>query len=298
MDVRYNLNRLTYYVATIDAGTITGAALRLGVSKAVVSKQLQILETEIGTPLLSRNTRQMTLTDAGAEFYQEAKSALTLAHEAYERVLERDREPKGSLRITAPVDFGISHVAPFIARFQERFPKVAIDLVLSDTRIDLVRERFDLGFRIGWLEDSSNRARKLRDFEEVLVCSPKTRDLLNLKCPTDLSCATYVANSVLQNTTEWTFTKGQDVEKVTLSPRAHLNATLAIRAYLKESCAFSMLPNFTIENEFADGSLVRLLPEWSLRTGGVFTVTPPTKVRSNALKRLLELVHSQMNDTP
>ena len=93
MDIRYNLNRLAYFVATVDTGTITAAARQLGISKAVVSKQLQILEQEIGTPLLLPNTRHLRATDAGLAFFEDAKAALTQANNAYERVLDRDQKP-------------------------------------------------------------------------------------------------------------------------------------------------------------------------------------------------------------
>ncbi|MEM9279765.1 MAG: LysR family transcriptional regulator, partial [Pseudomonadota bacterium] len=161
--MKHNLNRLAYFVATIDAGTITGAAEALGISKAVVSKQLQLLEDELRTPLLLRNTRRLQPTEAGLVFYEDARSALTHAENAYERIQERDNKPKGRLRITAPVDYGVSRIAPFLARFREAYPEVSVDLQLTDAQIDIIEERCDLAFRIGWLKDSTHLSRKLQD---------------------------------------------------------------------------------------------------------------------------------------
>ena len=292
MDIRYNLNRLAYFVATVDAGTITAAARQLGISKAVVSKQLQILEQEIGTPLLLRNTRHLAPTDAGLAFFEDAKAALTQANNAYERVQDRDQKPKGRLRVTAPVDYGVSHVAPFVARFQEAYPDVAVDLFLNDMRIDLIEERYDVGFRIGWLKDSSNLAKKLRDFEEIPVCTPQTRDKIAAKVPQDLVDVPFVLSHALEGRADWTFTKGGQSETITVNGMAQVNITLAIRAYLMQGTAFSIVPDFMVEDDLATGQLVRLMPEWSLRKGGVFTVTPPGNVRSNALKRFLEMGHT------
>ena len=294
MDIRYNLNRLAYFVATIEAGTITAAAQQLGISKAVVSKQLQILEQEVGTPLLLRNTRHLKPTDAGLAFFEDAKSALTQAHNAYERVLDRDQKPKGRLRVTAPVDYGVAHVAPFVARFRDAYPDVTIELFLTDAQMDLVKDRFDVGFRIGWLKDSSNQARKMRDFEEIVVCSAATFGKVNVRAPSDLAQLPFVLSHALDGKTEWAFTKGADSQNVAVNVATKLNITLAIRAYLMEGAAFSIMPDFMIEEDLTSNRLVRLLPDWSLRRGGVFTVTPPGQVRSNALKRFLEMAHAQI----
>ncbi|WP_342076991.1 LysR family transcriptional regulator [Yoonia sp. SS1-5] len=294
MDIRYNLNRLAYFVATVDAGTITAAATQLGISKAVVSKQLQILEQEIGTPLLLRNTRHLRPTDAGLAFFKDAKAALTQANNAYERVLDRDQKPKGRIRVTAPVDYGVSHVAPFVARFQQVYPDVTVDLFLNDMRVDLIEERYDVGFRIGWLKDSSNLARKLRDFEEVAVCTPRTRDKIGAISPRDLIDVPFVLSHALDGQAEWTFSKVDQTETITVNGVTQLNITLAMRAYLMESTAFSVLPDFMVEDDLAEGRLVQLLPDWSMRKGGIFTVTPPGQVRSNALKRFLEMGHTEV----
>jgi DNA-binding transcriptional LysR family regulator len=288
----YNLNRLAYFVAIVDTGTITAAARQLGISKAVVSKQLQILEQEIGTPLLLRNTRHLRATDAGLAFFEDAKAALTQANNAYERVLDRDQKPKGRLRITAPVDYGVSHVAPFVARFQEAYPEVLVDLFLNDLRVDLVEERYDVGFRIGWLKDSSNLAKKLRDFQEIPVCTPRTFEQINAQVPQDLTDVPFVLSHALGGQADWTFTKGSQSETITVNGITQLNITRAIKAYLMEGTAFSILPDFMAEDDLASGKLVRLLPDWSMRKGGVFTVTPPGQVRSNALKRFLEMGHT------
>ena len=145
---RFNLNRLSYFVATIEAGTITRAAESLGVSKAVVSKQLQLLEHEVGTALLLRNTRKLRPTEAGLVFYESAKGALTQAANAFEQVQERDKQPRGRLRVACPVDYGVSHVAPFAARFQEIYPNVEVELSMSDETVDLICHFASGGSRI------------------------------------------------------------------------------------------------------------------------------------------------------
>lgn len=293
MDAKHNFNRLAYFVATVEAGTITAAAVALGISKAVVSKQLQMLEQDVGTSLLSRNTRHMQPTDAGRIFYKDAKSALTLANNAYERVLERDNKPRGTLRITAPVDFGIAFVAPFAARFRETYPEVNIDLQVSDDRVDIIEERYDVAFRVGWLADSSNLARKLLEFEEIPICSPDTFAKARIERPSDLSPLPFVRTKALAGVEEWVFTKGAEKDSMTANIVAEVNNTLAIRAFVTGCLSYTILPDFLLRDELAAGRLKRLVPDWFLRKGGVYTVTPPGRVRSNALQRFLELAHSE-----
>ena len=294
MSKRHNLNRLAHFVATVDAGTITGAAETLGISKAVVSKQLQLLEEDVGTPLLSRNTRHLQPTEAGRVFYEDAKSALTQANNAFERIQDRDKTPKGTLRITAPVDFGISYVAPFVAQFQETYPDVIIDLHLTDGLVDIIEDGYDLAFRIGWLADSSNLARKLMDFELIAICSPSTAARCNIKQPRDLSDVPYVQSTAISNKTEWVFEKDGKTQTLSTNITSQMNITLAMRAYVAEGFCYTVLPDFLLKDDLKQGRLKHLLPDWSLRSGGVYTVTPPSRVRSNALQRFLELAHRKI----
>jgi DNA-binding transcriptional LysR family regulator len=291
MSTRYNLNRLAYFVATIDEGTITAAAERLGVSKAVVSKQLQLLEADVGVGLLLRNTRNLQPTEAGRALYAKGKAAVLQASDAFESVMERDSTPRGRLRVTAPVDYGIIHVAPLVARFCEIYPDVEIDLVLADERVDLIESRFDLSFRLGWLEDSGNVARKLRDFEEIAVATPATLHRFPVRQPEDLCAMPFIANSALAGLSNWDFTRGAETRTVALRIGTSMNVTFAIRMAITSGAAFTILPDFLAEADLASGKLQRLLPDWSLRRGGVYTVTASGRVRGNALRAFLAMAY-------
>lgn len=291
MAKRLNLNRLAHFVAIIEAGTITGAAARLGISKAVVSKQLQLLEEDVGTPLLIRNTRHLQPTAAGRMFYEDAKSALTSAYNAYERVQDQDNKPKGVLRITAPVDIGISYLAPFAARFQKLYPDVTFEISLTDSLVDIIEDRFDLAFRIGWLSDSANLAKKLGEFEEVAICSPHTYSKLKITEPKDLETVPFLRSQAFSNKTDWTFNKAKKSQTITTENCAEMNITLALKAYVTNAFCYTIIPDFLVHDELRSGTLKRLLPQWSLRKGGIYTVTPPSRVRSNALQKFLDMAH-------
>ncbi|SDX91730.1 DNA-binding transcriptional regulator, LysR family [Ruegeria halocynthiae] len=285
-----NFNRISYFVAVVDAGTITGAAKALNISKAVVSKQILTLEEELGTALLHRNTRHMHPTDAGLRFYEQAKAALNQAEEAYAEVQSGKAIPEGHFRITAPVDYGTLHLAPLLAKFVQGNAGVTIDLHLSDDRLDPVEHHFDLGFRVGWPSDSSNQMRKVGTFEEWVVASPGLAQ--SVTEPNHLTGQSFVTNAALKNATTWQFSKGSEVQDITVTSSFKLNASPAISRAIAAGACFSVLPDFLVYDDIAAGRLVRLLPEWSLRAGGIYAMTPPTKHKPLAIRAIIEVIAS------
>ena len=283
-----NFNRIGYFVAVVDAGTITGAAETFGISKAVVSKQILTLEAELGTALLHRNTRHMHPTEAGLRFYEQAKAALAQAEEAYAEVQSGRGTPKGRYRITAPLDYGTLHLAPLLAQFVRDHEEVTIDLHLSDDLLDPIEHQFDLSFRVGWPSDSSNQMRKVGVFEEWVVASPSLAQ--SAVEPGDLVALPFLANAALKNGTEWSFTKGDRSEVVLVNATLKLNASPAISRAVASSECISILPDFLVYDDVAAGRLARLIPDWALRTGGIYAVTPPTKFKPLAIKRFIDVV--------
>lgn len=291
MESRHNLNRVSYFVAVVEEGTMTAAATRLEVSKAVVSKQLQRLEEDLGVGLLVRNTRRLRLTDAGQRFYEHGKAALAEAHAAFEAVADTDGVPSGVLRMTSPVDYGEVYVAPLVARYQQMYPRTSVELMLSDAQFDLIEHRYDLSFRVGWLEDSTNRSRKLRGFTEVVVCRPEFAEALRVRDPRDLAALPFVANAALGNANRWTFKKGRASRRVELRAAISMNVTSAVRQALRSASCFAIQPDFLVSPEIERGALVQLLPDWSLRSGGVYAVVPPGRARSRTVEAFLQMAY-------
>lgn len=287
--LKYNLNRLAYFVAIVEEKTITAAAQRLGLSKAVVSKQLQLLEEEAGVNLIVRNTRHMHTTQAGKAFYLQSKDVLNYAQLAYEGLAQVSQEPTGAIRITSPIDFGVTQLSAFVANFCQNYPKIEVELNLSDEIVDIVSQGFDLSFRIGWLNDSSNRARKLGTFKEVLVCAPYKINEWQPKSPSDLRQLPFAAYYGIDHSAR-VFTKKNKTNnqiqrtEVQLNSNLTFNVTSALRQALLEGHYFGILPDFSIQQDLEAGTLVQLLPHWQLREGGIYIVSPPSTLRSQAVK--------------
>jgi DNA-binding transcriptional LysR family regulator len=167
-----NLNRLAVFVALVHAGSFTAAAEQLGLTKAMVSQHLARLEQELGTTLLLRSTRRMSLTEAGTVFHADCARLLADAEAAIARVGGNRDTPSGTLRLTTSTDCGMAVVAPALASFCQVHPQVQVDLVIGDRFNDLIAERFDLAIRVGWLRDSSLHATRLGSFRQMVVATP------------------------------------------------------------------------------------------------------------------------------
>ena len=166
-----NLRRLVYFVAVVETGSFTAAAERLGITKAVVSQQVARLEQEFRTSLLIRSTRKVQPTDAGEAFYQRCTLILNEAQNAFSELAEIATEPSGTLRITAPFDYGCSVLVPAIVAFNQRYPNCKIDVIFNDQIIDLMSGNAELAIRVGWLPDSNLQARQIGTFQQILVAS-------------------------------------------------------------------------------------------------------------------------------
>jgi len=160
------------FVRTVEAGSFTAAAAQLGVAKSVVSRRIHELEQRLDTQLLVRSTRKLSLTDEGQSLYERVTRLLVEWEEAESSVGQQQAALKGSIRISVPLSFGRAHIGKTLLDFQLAHPDVSIDVDLTDRKVDLIAEGFDLAIRIGDLPDSTLIARKLTPITNVVAASP------------------------------------------------------------------------------------------------------------------------------
>ncbi|MBT6118686.1 MAG: LysR family transcriptional regulator, partial [Rhodospirillaceae bacterium] len=167
-----HLAGMAVFAKVVEARSFTAAAEQLGLSKSAVSKQISRLEDRLGIRLLNRTTRRLSLTEAGAAYYERCARIVAEAEAADLAITHLQSEPRGVLQVNAPMSFGIAHVAPAIPDFLERYPELRVDMTLNDRVVDLVDEGFDVAIRIGALADSSLIARRLAESRMVAVAAP------------------------------------------------------------------------------------------------------------------------------
>jgi DNA-binding transcriptional LysR family regulator len=272
-----DLNDLVVFAAVADAGGFSKAALRLGVAPAKVSLEVARLEARLGTALFSRTTRRVVPTEAGRALHDECAPLLRQLRAAVDDVHAGAAVLTGSLRVTAPTDFGADVVAPALARFAAHHPELSIELQTGDRIADLVGEGIDVAIRMGWLRDSSLRAVRLGDLEQYLVASPAFMARHGMpRTPEDLQALDWIALTRLPAPLKWTFTgPGGASRTVTLRSRIRTDSASALRSLLLDGAGVSILHQYGVQRDLASGALVRLLPEWTLPSGGTFAVFPP-----------------------
>ena len=166
------LDELESFVEVVSKGSFSQAARQLGISKSYVSKHISRLEDRLGARLLNRTTRQLTLTEAGQLFYDRCVMVLQELAQAERSVNQLQASPRGTLRMSVPVSFGVRFLSPLVATFRERYPELNVEVAFSDRLVNIIDEGFDLAVRIGKLSDSSLHARKLADTRNLLCASP------------------------------------------------------------------------------------------------------------------------------
>lgn len=287
-----NLRRLTYFVAVVETGSFTAAAERLGITKAVVSQQVARLESEFRTSLLVRTTRRVQPTEAGQAFYLRCAVILRQAEEAFDELAEGAVEPSGTLRLTAPFDYGVGVVVPVIAAFRQRYPACKVDAILSDQTLNVMNSNIELAIRVGWLAETSLQARKIGTFRQLLVASAAMAPrVAQLQQPRDIVTLPFIANTALHEHLKWRFSrKGSEPQDVTVQAQVYLDATLAVREAVCCGMGLSVLPDFAIADDLAAGRLIQVLPQWLLPSGGIHAVFPAARYRPAKVRAFVELL--------
>lgn len=275
-----NLNRLAYFAAVVDTGSFTKAAERLGITKTVVSQQVARLEAELKTSLLLRTTRRVEPTEAGRLLYARCVMIFREAEDAVDEVTRANAAPIGVLRIAASNDYGASKIAPVAATFARKYPACKVELLLSDTRVDLVENQIDLSIRVGWLDDSSHQAKRIGAFRQFLVAAPSLSASLAPDEPEDMANLPFIANLALKEPLVWRFTRNDfDRRTVRMQQSIMSNSTPAVLAATLAGGGVSVLPDFLAGEHIDTGRLIRLLPDWSLPAGGIHVVYPAARFR-------------------
>jgi DNA-binding transcriptional LysR family regulator len=275
-----NLNRLAYFAAVVDAASFTRAADRLGITKTVVSQQVARLEQELKTSLLVRTTRRVEPTEAGRLLHARCLMILREAENAFAELAQANAKPVGLLRIAAPNDYGSCTLAPLAAAFSKQFPACRVDLLLADTKVDLVANQIDLSIRVGWLEDSNLQARRIGSFRQLLVAAPGVVKKRAVAQPGDLASLPFVANGALREPLQWQFTRNDfERQTVRMNQTLTINTTPAVLAATLVGAGLSVLPDFLVMEDIKAGRLAHILPAWALPAGGIHAVYPAARFR-------------------
>ena len=287
-----DLEAWAIFAKVVELRSFTAAADDLAISKATVSKAVTRLERSLGLQLFHRSSRHLSLTDSGRALAGRAQQLLELGEAAEEAAREDSETPRGMIRLAAPMSFGFNHVAPMLAEFLCDYPEIRIDLHLSDERVDIIAEGFDVALRIANLPDSALRSRRLGDVPSRLVAAPAYLERCGTPAhPSDLAdhaCLSYT-NVPMPEVWQFTSIAGDEVTVAVRGP-LRTNSGEAMLPALRRGLGIARLPGFIVDEDIDKGRLVTLLPEWMNEARGINLVTPPGKHRPARVAALVEFL--------
>ena len=287
------------FAAVADTGSFTEAAKTLSLSKAKVSKAVSRLEAQLGTVLFHRTSRRLSLSAAGRGLVDHARRIRSDGEAAVEAARNEVQLLTGTVRIAVPMSFGLRAVAPLVARFMALHPGIVIDMHLSDARVDLVDQGFDMALRIAALPDSSLRAIRLRGVHLYMIAAPDYCARHGTpRHPFELEGhrAVHYANSGQPGVWSLTGSDGSRVQ-ARLQPALIVNnADAAIPAVMDGLC-IAALPDFFCDEAIASGRLVRLLPDWRFDESTLSIVTPPSPHRPARVEALIAFLRKELPQT-
>lgn len=290
---------LEVLVRIVEANGIGKAAQQLGITKSMASRRLADLEECLGLRLFHRSTRSLSLTEEGANCYQRALEILDRLAELEMSVDNGRQRLKGTLRITIPMDFGLKYLSPVIDAFSREHPEVKFDIDVSNGVVDLMKEGTDLAIRMGMgLSDSSLKARLLFKGRAILVASPDYLERHGpIEAPEDLQHHQYIryrANGPAHLPLEDSQGK---VVIAKISPHMSTNNGLFANEMLVLGHGVSLMPPFISEAALADGSLVRVLPEYQSAEGYIHAVYPENRFLPLRVRRFIDFLVEHFANT-
>ncbi len=279
------------FVAVAQQGSFVKAADRLGLSKAMVSRHVSELEARLGVRLIQRSTRRLALSEVGAEYLQRCVQILGELQEANAAVSASAVQAQGLLKISAPLTFGIRHLAPLWGEVLRTHPQVELELNLNDRVVDLIEEGYDLAVRIGQLSSSTLIARRIAVTRLVLCASP--RYLQRAPPITDLDDIAQhdvIAYTYLATGEQWHFTGARAARSITVHPRLRSNSGDTCRAAALADQGIVFQPGFLVGEDLKAGRLVHILPQYAGPEMDISVVYPSRHHLSHKVRAMVEFL--------
>jgi len=293
------LDGIAAFARVVDSGSFSAAARRLGISKSAVSAHVQRLEERLGIRLLNRTTRRLSLSEAGSAYYRHCARILAEAEAAEQAAGALQREPRGSLRVSAPDSFAWMHVAPAVPAFLRRFAELSIDITSSAAHVNLVDEGLDLAIRIGVLEDSPLIVRKLAPSRLVLCAAPAyLKEHGKPREPGDLARHNCLCTNLLPWGDEWRLAGKRGEVRVTVGGSFRSNNAEMLRAAALDSVGIALLPSWAVPEALRSGALRRILETWEPPASTIYAVYPDNRLMSMKVRAFVDHLARTFGRTP
>ena len=284
-----DLNDIAVFVKVAQFASFSRAAHSLGMPVSTVSRKVTSLEEQLGVTLLQRTTRKLSLTAQGRAYYDQCSEPLAHIVDAEQVLTEAQRQPEGLLKISVPVILGQEPFYEFVSAFLKKYPKIQVDLFVTNLFLDLIAENIDLGIRFGELKDSTIVAQRLGKSVRYLVAAPDYLEgrALPLK-PEDLEDHQCILLNSRNNEAEWHLVNGRKSVKLHVSGPVSSRDFEAVSAFTYRGHGIGLLPSTYCDEQIRRGELIRLLPDWSSQEIFVHAVYPTRRFLPSRLQLFLD----------
>jgi DNA-binding transcriptional LysR family regulator len=286
------LTEMEAFATVVDQGGFTDAAKKMGISKSAVSKHVSALEARLGARLLNRTTRRVSPTEIGLAYYDRARRVLNDAGEADSLVTSMQSAPSGLLRISVATDFGVNHLSPILGEFLQEFPDITVNMVLNNRYVELISEGFDMAIRIGELEDSTLRARKLTETTKRMVGSPAYfRKYGRPQKIDDLNEHKLLHYSNQANNAVWKLTAPSgEKRQVRTAGWLTVNDGQSLLNAAISGLGIAYLPSFLYAEAMAQGAVEEAIPDLPVDTQGIYAVYPPGRFTQPKVRAFIDFL--------
>jgi DNA-binding transcriptional LysR family regulator len=286
------LSEMEAFATVVDQGGFTDAAKKLGISKSAVSKHVSSLEARLGARLLNRTTRRVSPTEIGLAYYDRARRVLNDAGEADALVTAMQSAPSGTLRVSVATDFGVNHLSPILGRFLHSYPDITVNMVLNNRYVELISEGFDLAVRIGDLEDSSLRARKLAETHKQMIASPAyLEEYGRPQRIDDLNEHKLLHYSNQANGSVWKLTAPSgEKRQVRSAGWLTVNDGQSLLTAACNGLGIAFLPDFLYADAMKAGKLVPAIEGLAPEVQGIYAVYPPGRYTQPKVRAFIDFL--------
>jgi DNA-binding transcriptional LysR family regulator len=285
------LQEMRAFVTVFDMGSFVRAADAMNLSKTAISRLVGQLEARLGTRLLHRTTRKLSLTPEGEVFHERCRQLLDGVAEAEAELTAFSGEAIGQLRLNVPVTFGLLHLAPLWPAFMALHPRVVLDVTLSDRLVDLIDEGYDLAVRIARLQASSLVSRQLTSTRMILCASPEYLRRHGVpEHPSEIARHAVISYTLLAMGEQWEFEGPRGPVSVKIVPRMRTNSGDTCCAAAVQHQGIVLQPSFLVGAHLASGALVEVLPQYRSVELGVYAVYPTRKHLTPKVRALIDFL--------
>ncbi|MBV7377401.1 LysR family transcriptional regulator [Maritimibacter dapengensis] len=292
------LTEMEAFATVVDQGGFTDAAKKMGISKSAVSKHVSSLEARLGARLLNRTTRRVSPTEIGLAYYDRARRVLNDAGEADALVTSMQSAPSGLLRISVNTDFGVNHLSPVLGKFLQDYPDVNVNMVLNNRYVELISEGFDMAIRVGEMEDSSLRARKIAETTQRMVGSPSYFQKYGRPMRIDdLNEHKLLHYSSQSSGNVWKVpAPSGEVRQVRTAGWLSVNDGQSLLNAAIAGLGIAYLPSFLYADALEQGKIEEAIPELPDDIQGIYAVYPPGRFTQPKVRAFIDFLVAAFNE--